>query len=116
VAGSPADWTSTARHQICQIRYSWCRHFRETRLVNLRAVPHEITFHVDNVLEARLEHWERVFIAWSTDPIPRHRVGACALAQELASNAALAMLYALRSDPDGHVHHAAERAAEGMRS
>jgi HEAT repeat protein len=63
-----------------------------------------------------LDHWERLFKAWSSDPLPRHRVCACTLVQKFATSADLAMLNPFFSDPDGHVRHAADHAARGKRS
>ena len=58
------------------------------------------------------EQWERVFAAWSGDPIPRHRAWACSLAERFGTRATLGRLDGLRSDPDGHVRSAAERAVK----
>jgi HEAT repeat protein len=57
------------------------------------------------------QHWMRVFASWATDPLPRHRAWACSLAERFGDRAVLAKLNALRSDLDGHVRSAAERAA-----
>jgi HEAT repeat protein len=58
------------------------------------------------------DHWKRVFEAWSRDPVPRHRVWACSIAERFGERDLLPSLKALRSDADGHVRHAAEQAAK----
>ena len=60
------------------------------------------------------EHWEQVFESWSKDPVPRHRVWACSIAEKFGDRTVVARLNALRSDPDGHVRCAAERALKVM--
>ena len=58
------------------------------------------------------EHWERVFLQWSRDPLPRHRLWACQLAGSFGSRAVVPALEELRANPDGHVRRAAEQALE----
>jgi len=60
------------------------------------------------------EHWERVFLAWSHDPVPRHRVWACELAQRFGNRSVLPALQALEADSDGHVRWAAMQAVEDI--
>jgi hypothetical protein len=57
------------------------------------------------------DHWERLFSAWSTDPVSRHRVWACQLAERFASGTIFPALKTLRADHDGHVRRAARQAA-----
>ncbi len=56
------------------------------------------------------KNWDRLFLAWSRDPIPRHRVWACSIAERFPTRSTLSMLIALSHDPDGHVRGAAGRA------
>jgi hypothetical protein len=60
------------------------------------------------------EHWEQVFELWSNDPLPRHRIWACSIAEKSGDRTVLAKLNALRSDPNGHVRRAVERAVKVM--
>jgi HEAT repeat protein len=57
------------------------------------------------------EHWKRLFALWSKDSLPRHRVWACSIAERFGDRTVLESLNALRSDKNGHVRRAAERAA-----
>jgi hypothetical protein len=60
------------------------------------------------------ENWKRAYESWSSDRLARHRVWACSIAERFGDRSALASLNALRADLDGHVRHAAERAAKSM--
>jgi HEAT repeat protein len=57
-------------------------------------------------------HWEEIFLAWSKDPVPRHRIWACQFAGEFGTSTIFPALIALQADPDGHVREAAQRAVE----
>ena len=58
------------------------------------------------------DHWVHLFVAWSSDRVPRHRVWACELAQRFGGRSVLPALKALKADIDGHVQRAAMQAAE----
>jgi HEAT repeat protein len=58
------------------------------------------------------EHWEQVFELWSNDRLPRYRVWACSIAEKFGDRTILARLNALRSDPNGHVRRAVDRAVK----
>lgn len=47
--------------------------------------------------------WRGLFEMWRSDPLPRHRVWACELAEEHRAADKLPELRGLRDDPDGHV-------------
>jgi hypothetical protein len=63
---------------------------------------------------ANSDCWQRLFSAWSTDVLARHRVWACQLAGRFASKSHLPELEFLQSDADGHVRIAAKRAADSL--
>jgi len=56
------------------------------------------------------ENWQKLFEAWKDDPIPRHRVWACNLAEEFGDFRFRDPLLGLTEDKDGHVRKAARRA------
>ncbi|HYV36683.1 MAG TPA: HEAT repeat domain-containing protein [Gemmataceae bacterium] len=56
------------------------------------------------------DHWEHLFSAWSTDPLPRHRVWACQVAEMFGSATIIPALHVLCADQDGHVRGAASQA------
>jgi HEAT repeat protein len=58
--------------------------------------------------------WQRLFAAWSTDALARHRVWACQLAERFGSKALLPGLHLLQRDVDGHVRNAARRAVNQL--
>jgi HEAT repeat protein len=58
------------------------------------------------------ENWQVLFDIWKSDPISRHRVFACEIAQKFSGTDCLDALHALAVDPDGHVRKAAEQAIE----
>jgi HEAT repeat protein len=58
------------------------------------------------------EYWAQLFSVWSKDPMPRHPVWACQLAERFGDNAVLPALEALQVDHDGHVCCAAGQAAD----
>ncbi|NLT68051.1 MAG: hypothetical protein GXX84_15720 [Acidobacteria bacterium] len=60
------------------------------------------------------ENWQVLFDIWKADPIPRHRVHACEIAQEFGGIDCMEGLRALAADPDGHVRKAAQRAIESI--
>jgi HEAT repeat protein len=60
------------------------------------------------------DRWEQLFSAWSVDPIPRHRVWACQLAERFGSGRNRHALDALQNDKDGHVRAAAMRAVHRL--
>jgi len=56
------------------------------------------------------KEWKTLFTVWSQDPLPRHRVWSCRLAERFGDSAILADLARLEQDADGHVRSAARRA------
>ncbi len=58
--------------------------------------------------------WQRLFTAWSIDPLSRHRVWACQLAEAFGSKDLLPELESLQRDADGHVRSAAKRASDRL--
>jgi hypothetical protein len=58
------------------------------------------------------KHREQLFSAWSKDRLPRHRVRACEIAATFGNRTLISCLELLKSDLNGHVRLAAERALE----
>lgn len=63
---------------------------------------------------AGVDHWEQLFLTWSKDPVPRHRIWACQLAGTFGTEVVLPALESLRADHDGHVRDAARLAASRL--
>jgi hypothetical protein len=52
------------------------------------------------------QNWRRIFLAWINDPVPRHRIWACELAEKFGIRSDLTVLQPLINDPNGHVRRA----------
>ena len=59
---------------------------------------------------ATADSWRALFDRWIADPLPRHRAWACELAMSFGDERLAPTILPLRSDSDGHVRAAAERA------
>jgi len=60
------------------------------------------------------QNWRKVFLAWINDPIPRHRIWACEIAEKFGNRSDLTALQALINDPNGHVRRAARIVSERL--
>lgn len=60
------------------------------------------------------DNWERLFELWRTDPLHRHRIWACELANKFGDKNHTATLRIMLEDSDGHVRAASSRALEKL--
>jgi HEAT repeat protein len=61
-------------------------------------------------------HWRTLFDAFYSDELPRHRQGACELAEKFSGPDILPVLSQLSLDIDGHVRKAASQAIQTLSS
>jgi HEAT repeat protein len=60
--------------------------------------------------------WRKMFDCWVGDPLHRHRLWACQLAQTFGGRAVMPTLRRLTADPNGHVRTAARTALSALES